>query len=144
VRVTLLLADAAQVDSAGKVHALGLGWTVIPTPTPIVALIILLDVDWAETNRPYQVRCELVTDDGQTVTIPGPEGEQTIWFAANIEAGRPPGAPHGTSIRVPITYTVGPGLPLNPGRYQWRVTIEGHPEWVMGESFTVVRPGPGT
>jgi hypothetical protein len=97
VRVSLLLADSAQADQSGKVHALGLGWTTTTTPLPPFALVIFLDIDWDETNQPHNLRCELLSEDGEPVRVPGPFGQQPIVVEAQAEAGRPPGAIHGTA-----------------------------------------------
>ena len=45
MRAIVLLAQSAQLDQAGIVHALGLGWTSSSTPVPQNALIIFVEVD---------------------------------------------------------------------------------------------------
>lgn len=136
MKATVLVADAAQV-LAGKVYTLGLGWDNIGTPTPPHAVVILLDVDWTETNEPIQMRAELVDSDMQPVTTPTPVGEQPIAIEVQLEVGRPPGVPHGSSLRVPFAQPVGP-LNLTAGqRYVWRVTINDQHREGWSESFTV-------
>jgi hypothetical protein len=139
VRATVLVADAAQVVD-GKAYTLGLGWSIVGTPVPPHAVVILLDVDWTETNQQFQMRAELVDQDMQPVTTPTPLGEQPIAFEAQIEVGRPPGMPHGAPVRVPFAAGIGP-LNLTPGqRYEWRVTINGQHQEGWSESFTVRGP----
>lgn len=145
MKATVLVADSAEVVN-GKVYALGLGWDNISTPTPPHAVVILLDVEWTETNRQFHMRAELVDQDMQPVVIPTPLGEQPIAIEARLEVGRPPGLPHGTSVRVPFAAGVGP-LSLTPGhRYVWRVAIDGQHQEGWSESFTVraypAQPGP--
>jgi hypothetical protein len=141
VRISLFLADYAQADqSSGKVTAVGLGWTTCPTPLPQFSVVIILDIEWDETNAPHRLTCELLTADGQPVMVPGPMGSQPMAFAANAEAGRPPGAIHGTAARLPLTVTVGPGTALEPGRYEWRVSVEGFEGATATESFLVIAP----
>ena len=136
MKVTVLVADAAQAVD-GKVYAIGLGWVMVGTPTPPHALIILLDVDWTETNRRFQMRAELVDSDMQPVTVQTEVGEQPVALEADMEVGRPPGLPHGTHVRVPVAATFGP-LALTPGmRYEWRVTIDGEHQADWSETFTV-------
>jgi hypothetical protein len=136
VKATVLVADSAQVVE-GKVFALGLGWSNTATPTPPHSLVILLDVDWNETNHQFQMRAELVDSDMQPVTVQTPMGEQAIALEALMEVGRPPGHPHGTPVRVPFAATFGP-LVLQPGtRYEWRVSIDGTHEADWSESFTI-------
>jgi hypothetical protein len=144
VRLFVFLADAAQADPAGKVNALGLGWQTCASPAPAFALVIFLDVDWDETNTEHQLTCELLTADGHPVAVEGPFGPQQISFQAVAEVGRPPGTAHGTSLRVPLALSVAQGLQLNPGRYQWRVSVQRYEHVAAVESFTVVGPPRGT
>jgi hypothetical protein len=137
VRVSLFLADFAQAEQTGKVNALGLGWTTCPTPLPALSLVIFLDIDWDETNKPYKLMCDLLTEDGQPAMIPGPFGPQPIHFEAQAEAGRPPGTIHGTAARLALAINIGGGTPLAPGRYEWRVSVEGFEDATAAESFLV-------
>lgn len=114
MRVSLFLSDAAQADAqSGKVHALGLGWRQCQTPTPPFALVLFLDIDWDETNKQHQLKCQLLTADGDPVVVPGPHGPQRILFEAAAEAGRAPGAIHGTSVRMPLPSTFLREFPWN-------------------------------
>lgn len=106
---------------------------------PPFGLVIFVDINWDETNQPHRLACELLTDDGQPVLIPGPVGDQPLRFEAQVEAGRPPGTIHGTAARWPLTVNMAGGLPLDPGRYEWRVTVEGFPDATAMESFQVFR-----
>ena len=139
MRISLFLADAAQADpQSGKIHALGLGWRQCQTPTPAFSLVLFLDIDWDETNKQHKLKCQLLTTDGKPVTVPGPFGPQPILFEAAAEAGRPPGAIHGASIRMPLTVNISAGIPLDPGLYEWRVEVEGYAKATAVESFLVV------
>jgi hypothetical protein len=142
VRLAVYLADSAQADDKGKVSALGLGWRNCGSPTPGFAVVILLEVDWDETNVRHQLVCELLTDDGQPVTIGTPVGQQLIRMEAIAEAGRPPGTVHGDPARVPIVFAFPPGLPLQPGRYQWRASVTGFDRATEAEFFTILPSGP--
>lgn len=144
MRTIVLLADAAQTDTAGKLHALGLGWTVTSTPTPPAAVIAIVEVEWTETNMPYKIDFDLVDEDGHPVTIPGPMGESiALHFESEFELGRPPGLVPGTPLTVPFAVPLGAGIPLAPGkRYRWRVLNSGQPGDDIGASF-YVRPAVG-
>jgi hypothetical protein len=146
MKVSLLLADAAQADAqSGKVHALGLGWRQCQTPTPPFALLLFLDIDWDETNKKHKLTCQLLTTDGEPVVAMGAQGPQRISFEASAEAGRPPGAIHGTSVRLPLALNIPGGIPLNPGLYEWRVEIEGFEQATAVEAFAVIgTPQPPT
>jgi hypothetical protein len=139
----LLLADSAQVAADnGKVYALGLGWTATTTPLPPQAVIILVDVDWDETNQPHDAVISLVDADGYPVLVSTPIGEQELKVEARFESGRPAGWPPGAPLRVPLSFAVGQGLPLAPGRYTWRLAIDGQHQSGWEASFLVSsRPG---
>ncbi len=78
--------------------------------------------------------------DGDPVMVPGPQGPQRILFEAAAEAGRLPGAIHGTAVRMPLTLNIPAGIPLEPGIYEWRVEVEGYEQATAVEAF-VVTPG---
>jgi hypothetical protein len=65
VEAHVLLADFAQSDQAGKVNALGLGWSVVSTPAPHHSVIVMVGVGWDETNIPHQLDLQLLTEDGK-------------------------------------------------------------------------------
>jgi hypothetical protein len=65
---------------------------------------------------------------------------QRILFEAAAEAGRPAGAIHGTSARMPLTLNIPPGIPLEPGIYQWRVEVDGFEMAAAVEPFVVIGP----
>jgi hypothetical protein len=100
--------------------------------------VVFLDIDWDETNKQHRLKCQLLTTDGDPVTVPGPHGPQRILFEASAEAGRPPGAIHGTSVRMPLTLNIPPGIPLEPGVYEWRVEVEGFEMATAVEPFMVI------
>lgn len=137
MRVHVFLADAAQADQSAKVSALGLGWRTCLSPVPAFTIVIILDVDWDETNRQHKLTVELVDHDGHPATATGPFGPQPIRFEALAEAGRAPGSVHGMSVRLPLTILIGAGLQLEPGLYQWRVSVEGFPGATATETFNV-------
>jgi hypothetical protein len=51
-----------------------------------------------------------------------------------VEVGRPQGLPPGSEVRVPLLVSLGPGLPLQPGRHVWEIEIDGRREtrWQVG------------
>ncbi len=124
----MLLANSAHLDQNGTVHALALGWTTTPTPTPQHALIVFVEVQWSEIGAQFPIRAELVDGDGNRVA----QTEENV-----INAQRNPVHPKGTAVTIPFVATI-PALNLTVGqRYQWRVSIDGdmHEEWLAG--FTV-------
>lgn len=132
----LILCDAAQTDStSGKLHMLGAGWTVTSSPTAPHAAALMIQVPWDRSNQELPVRVELLTEDGQAVTIPGPTGPQPIVSEIKLEVGRPAGITRGSTLSAVFAVNVA-SLPLSPGRYEWRATVDGD---TQGESFQVVK-----
>ena len=124
---TLLLADAAQaIDN--KLYVLGGGWSVTgPDPTPS-ALAIAIKVPWDEANRHHDLRVELLDADGQPIMVGDPPDDRPVVIESHFEVGRPPGLRPGTPIDLALAVNLGP-VPLAPGgRYEWRLSIDGHSE----------------
>ena len=136
----IFLADAAQTSPDGKVHALGLGWSTTVTPLPAQSVVILIRVPWPLSNDKHLAVVELLGSDGEPVQIPGPEGMQPVKVEAEFETGRPPGLPKGTPIDLPLTFSLGPGMPLQPGRYVWELTIDGQKKDGWQAAFLVRAP----
>ena len=120
MRATLLLCDWAEVV-AGKVYAQGAGWSTTSANTPGVAsaLAVFLYVPYDMTNRLINVRCQLLTSDGQ----PFPEGSPAE-FGYEFEVGRPPGIKPGFEQIVPFAAKVN-GIIYSPGVYEWRMEVDG-------------------
>lgn len=129
MRLTLMLADAAQVAD-GKLYVLGGGWSVLNGAAPM-AVALKVEVPWDQANLPHEWRLELLDQDGHPVGLGDPASEQApVQVGGTIEVGRPAGLPPGTSLDVPLAVSFGV-LPLQPGGYVWRVTIDGetHDTW---------------
>ncbi len=132
MRVTMLLADAAQ-EVNGKLYVLGGGWSVTGPALPPMALAIKLDVPWSAANEQHEFVLELVDQDGHEV----PAGDGSgVRAEGAFEVGRPVGVPVGSDIDFAFAVTI-PSFPVPPGRYTWRLSIDGtsHEDWVR--PFTV-------
>ena len=66
MRVTLMLADSAQVADGKLFYILGGGWSITGPPAPS-AIALLVEVPWDQTNRRLEWRFELVDSDGYPV-----------------------------------------------------------------------------
>ena len=134
----MMLADYAQVAD-GKLTVVGGGWSLTgPEPVPF-GIALLIQVPWDRANQRHLMRLELVDADGQPVLVDmDDEGEQPIVFFDDLpfEVGRPPGLKPGTYLDFPVAVNSAP-LPLAPGLYEWRLTIdeEVDPDWRL--PFTV-------
>src|SRR5262249_48223731 len=107
----------------------GGGWSVTgPGPVPS-ALAIKVEVPWTEANRPHDLVITLLDADGRPVSADGAPVE----IRGQFEVGRPPGLPAGTPLDTVLALNVGP-LRLAPGRYLWRLAIDGESrdDWSVG------------
>jgi hypothetical protein len=142
MQVTLLLADFAQV-SDGKLIVVGGGWSMSgPDPVPF-GIAILVRVPWDQANHDHTLRLELLDADGQPVMVDTDDGEQPVVFFDDIEfqVGRPAGLKPGTPLDFPLAVNSGP-LPLEPGLYEWRLSIDGATDEDWRLTFTVRSDAP--
>lgn len=144
MRVTMLLADAAQAVG-GKLYILGGGWSVMgPAPTPF-AIAMKIEVPWDQANRRHEWQLRLLDEDGHAVKLPSPDGEaRPIEMGAAFEVGRPPGTAAGTPLDYPFVIQFAP-LPLPPGRrFEWVLGIDGREDghWRLAFSTRPAPPGP--
>jgi hypothetical protein len=135
VKVTLLLADAAQAVS-GKLYIIGGGWSVTgPQPAPF-AIAIKIEVPWDRANLGHVAKLVLQDADGEPVVTDTPEGPQPIQVDLNFEVGRPAGLKPGTPIDFAMAVNFAP-IPLEPdSRYEWRLFIDEATEADWHAAFT--------
>jgi hypothetical protein len=135
MKATMLLADYAVV-SDGKLTVVGGGWSQTgPEPAPF-GIALLIQVPWDQANTPHSFSVELLDADGAAVVLEGVEDEQTVAFGGEFEVGRPPGLKPGTPLDFPVAMNSTP-LPLEPGRYEWRLTIDDEDRQDWSLPFTV-------
>lgn len=142
MKATLLLCDHAE-EVAGKLYVLGGGWSIYRGAPVTMGLAVKIAVPWDEANVAHDFLAQLVTEDGMDPVLPDADGglEATpIKVEGRFEAGRPAGLPPGSDLDAPFAVNL-TGLPLAPGRYEWRVTIDG--SIVDRVAFTVM-PGDGS
>ena len=108
-----------------------------------MALVVLIDCAWDETNQAHKMLIELVDADGHPVSFQqGPLGQSlpAVHIEVDVEVGRPPGLPAGSPQRQPMSINMGPGLALTPGqKYEFRLVIDGEPQDSWLSSF-MIRP----
>jgi hypothetical protein len=136
VKATLLLADYAVV-SDGKLTVVGGGWSQTGPEPASFGIGLLIQVPWDQANTVHSFSVQLLDADGAHVAFETEdEGEQPVSFGGDFEVGRPPGLKPGTPLDFPVAVNSTP-LPLEPGLYEWRLTIdgEGRQDWTL--PFTV-------
>ncbi|GIU95238.1 MAG: hypothetical protein KatS3mg012_1695 [Gaiellaceae bacterium] len=136
MKATLILADYAVV-SDGKLTVVGGGWSQTGPDPSAFGIGLLIQVPWDQANTRHTFSVELLDADGNPVAFETEEGEQQpVAFGGEFEVGRPPGLKPGTPLDFPVAVNSTP-LPLAPGRYEWRLTIDGQgrEDWTL--PFTV-------
>ncbi|MBF6363190.1 hypothetical protein IU447_24035 [Nocardia farcinica] len=139
MKLIAMLADAAQVDSLGKVHILGLGWSSTSTPTSPQAVIIVADLtpEEAQWSNQRTITVRLCGESGEVVQIPRPTSpETTTTVDLRVELDLMPDDDAHVH-RLSVAANIGPGIPIPPGRYQWVVTVEGEGGVSESVPFTV-------
>jgi hypothetical protein len=127
VKATMMLCDHVAV-AEGKMYINGGGWSVGgPGPMP-VSIALLLHVPWTRGNPKMEFRLRLLFEDGQPVTVQGPNGETPVEVAADIEVGSPQGLKPGSTLEVPIPINLGPMGLIGGRRYDWELSIDGETE----------------
>jgi len=134
----MFLADYAVV-SDGKLTIVGGGWSQTGPEPASFGIGLLIQVPWDQANTLHVFSVELLDSDGAEVVLEAAEDdedEQPVAFGGEFEVGRPPGLKPGTPLDFPVAVTSTP-LPLEPGRYEWRLTIDGasREDWTL--PFTV-------
>ena len=131
-----------MVVSDGKLTIVGGGWSQTgPEPAPF-GIGLLIQVPWDQANTLHVFRVELLDADGAAVSFDEDdidsesESDPSVQFGGEFEVGRPPGLKPGTPLDFPVAVNSAP-LPLEPGRYEWRLTIDeqSRQDWTL--PFTV-------
>jgi hypothetical protein len=136
VKATMLLADYAVV-SDGKLTIVGGGWSQTGPEPASFGIALLIQVPWDQANTMHSFNVELLDADGAHVVVETPDDEQQpVAFGGEFEVGRPPGLKPGTPLDFPVAMNSTP-LPLEPGRYEWRLTIDDQARQDWSVPFTV-------
>ena len=136
MKASVILADYGRVAN-GKLDLIGGGWSVIGPKVGAHAVAIKVEVPWSEANDPHSFRLELLGEDGSPVEVPqADDGPKPLRMEGRFETGRPPGLAHGTPLDWVFALQV-PPLPLLPGRYEWRLTVDDHSDEHTRAAFTV-------
>ncbi len=133
----MLLADYAVV-SDGKLTIVGGGWSQTGPEPASFGIALLIQVPWDQSNTLHSFTVELLDADGAHVVLETEEDddEQAVAFGGEFEVGRPPGLKPGTPLDFPVAMNSTP-LPLEPGRYEWRLTIDDQARQDWSVPFTV-------
>ena len=132
----MILADYAVV-SDGKLTIVGGGWSQTGPEPSAFGIGLLIQVPWDQANTRHAFSVELLDADGAEVVLETEDDEeQAVAFGGEFEVCRPPGLKPGTPLDFPVAVNSTP-LPLEPGRYEWRLTIDGESREFWRVPFTV-------
>lgn len=125
MQATLVLCDFAEIDSTGKVHILGAGWSVTgPAPAP-QGIVAFLKVPAERAQSPIQATLRLLDQERHLVEVPGIGGTQVLEISGQIEMQMPETWDHALDLSASFAVNVGP-LPLTRGMtYSWTIEIDG-------------------
>ncbi len=149
IRLNLMLAEAAQVHQ-GKGFAFGLGVMALVAPQPNtsaqVAVCGTIIIPFVEMNRQHVIDIELFDLDGHPFLVTTPMGDQPFRISGGFRGALPPMFPRGAEIVAP--FAVQFALPLRPGRYRFRISLDGVevpeatlPLYVLSPSEVGMAPG---
>lgn len=118
MRATIILCDWAEAVG-GKLYMQGGGWDRILADTPaMLAVAVVIRVEYNETNVRRHAVLSLVTQDGE----PFP-AENPLQFDLDFEAGRPPGMQVGQIQTLSFAGKIG-GVTLPAGGYRFQLDID--------------------
>ena len=131
----MLLADYAVV-SDGKLTIVGGGWSQTGPEPASFGIGLLIQVPWDQANTRAHLHGRAPRRGRRRGRARDDEDdEQPVAFGGEFEVGRPPGLKPGTPLDFPVAVNSTP-LPLEPGRYEWRLTIDGksQEDWTLCRS----------
>jgi hypothetical protein len=131
--VTILLARAANLDASGQVNALGLGWEIIgPSPLPGFVVIVKATRPEGQPGKRFNVRLQLLDSEGNIVASGQQDAMEPLDVRFEGEIPGPSAIPAGLKgAGTAVVLEMGPGLLLEPGIYEWVVSVDGEtqPHW---------------
>lgn len=124
MRASIILADFAETDQAGKVHMLGAGWSVTGPQAAPQAVVGFIQVPPELAEAPIVFTLRLADQAGELVEIPGPAGAQRLELTGQVEATVPEEWDQATELSV--AFSVNFTLPLAGGQsYTWSLEVDG-------------------
>lgn len=153
-RAYVLLADHIAVDGAGKINALGVGFTIVGSnpqgATSAQSVAAVIDVPARYAGEQYAISLELRDETaGHVVAIASEAGKAEALRVQQIVIANKPQLsnvfiPDSVQCRSQVVLAFPTGLQLTHGHsYQWRLEIEGQHRPGWSADFFVAGPTPG-
>lgn len=140
-RASIILADFAETDPAGKVHVLGAGWSVTGPSTGPQAVVGFIQVPAEQSGTPITFTLRLTDRTGEIVEVPGPAGMQRMEVSGQAEMREPEGWDRATDLNAAFAVNVMMALPQGQS-YTWSLEVDGKD--LASTSFYVRTALPGS
>lgn len=153
--ITVVLADFALSDAAGKINIVGGGVRIVGfSPdqglTARVSLAVIVELPAHTLPAEFSLEVTLLSN-GEVATVPGPTGPQPLRMAQTVQLERLPAEQFPVPLvrdhigrNHQLVMDFGGGLPLSPnGVYEWQVRIDGDDAYAVRYPFAVAGPPPG-
>lgn len=118
---TAMLADSATVEKSGKLYVHGGGWAelyaaTVPVTHPLMSLVLVVEVPWAEVLEDIAVDVDLVDEDNQPLGVHA---------RGKLNVGVGPGTRKGDSVSVSAALPFSMVQLPRYGRYRFIVQLNG-------------------
>lgn len=135
--VIIHLARAANAAD-GQLNVLGLGWNAIgPGPLPAHVLIASVRAPDSRDERPVAFGFELRRASGEPVVLGDDEAAQPVQISAEVALPLSSAVPEGLQRGATTIVEVAAGMVLEPGLYEWVVSVDGDSEPGWRQRFYV-------
>lgn len=134
IAITAFLADSAEAVN-GKLYVLGAGWDMlvvseVPAVQQRVAVGVLVQVGWNDTELEHDVTLRLETEDGEPVPLARhaagmPPGTSVAAIGHRFTTGRGTLVRAGDAQTHPVTFTINDLLLDRVGGYSWVIGVDG-------------------
>ncbi len=129
----VMLADGAHAVN-GRLYILGGGIRSVVAGMPY-SVVAKVEVDYLEATANHTYGLTLHDDTGEAVSF----DENAVALSFSGGTGIPGGHPVGMPIDVMFAFTA-PQLPLDPGIYEWRLSVDSAESAGGSVRFSVVPP----
>jgi hypothetical protein len=133
----VMLADGAHAVN-GRLYVLGGGIRTVVAGMPY-SVVAKVEVDYLDATASHTYGLTLFDEDGEAVSV----DDNPVALSFTGGTGIPGGHPVGMPIDVMFAFTA-PQLPLEPGLYEWRLSVDSAAAAGGIVRFSVVQPPPST
>jgi hypothetical protein len=130
----MMLAESARIVNR-KLTLKGGGWNAIHAIDMPLTLAGQVFLPWSARAQHCHLHLTLVDQDGGAITI----SDHAVEATARIDYRPDPGIASGHECVVPFVFAMPvTAAQLGPGRYEWRLSVDGQINELWNVSFTVL------